>query len=85
MSDCKSANNVAVAFATKDDVYVYYMYITIFSILLNAQKNTYYDFYILVSGGFSEKSKNYFRSLAERFRMCSFTFMLSATMLFSAE
>lgn len=75
MSDCKSANNVAVAFATKDDVYVYYMYITIFSILLNAQKNTYYDFYILVSGGFSEKSKNYFRSLAERFRMCSFTFI----------
>lgn len=65
---------VRIAFATMDDFYVNYLYVTIFSAIINAHKNTYYEFYILVSGNFSQKTKKRLKYL-ERYKKCTIYFV----------
>ena len=68
-------SKIQVAFATKDDEYIYYIYVTILSILSNSQSNTSYNFHILVPSEFSEKSKSRIQKLSENYHNCSFNFI----------
>lgn len=58
---------IPVFFATKDDQYINYLYVSITSVLINAETKTHYNFYILVPSDFSEttkkKSNNYRNSI----------------------
>lgn len=68
----KKRNKIPVIFATKDDEYTYYLYVTMLSMLENASETTYYDFYILVPSDFSSKTKALLSKIKNG---CSITFI----------
>ena len=58
----KNYLTVPIVFSS-DDIYAPFLYITMVSILENANKNTFYAFYILVSLNFSKKYQNLINKL----------------------
>ena len=68
-------NTIPVIFATKDDKYVNYLYITMLSMVKNAYETTYYDFYILVPSEFSAKTKKILNKIKSINKNCSINFV----------
>ena len=66
---------IPVFFATKDDQYINYLYVSITSVLINAETKTHYNFYILVPSDFSETTKKKIKQLQELNSNCSFSFI----------
>lgn len=54
--------NIAIAYATKDDEYVYYLCVSMFSCAANTKQKI--DFYVLHPSEFSENSKKLIQSIA---------------------
>ena len=68
-------NNIPVVFATKDDNYINYMLVTICSMLNNRNAGTFYDFYVMVAGDFSQESKNKIINYLAVEKDCNVTFI----------
>ncbi len=68
-------NKIPIILATTDNYYIYYLYITAFSIVYNANENTFYDFKILVPTGFKKNSINKIKILEQKYKNCSIQFI----------
>lgn len=71
----KKRNKIPVVFATTDDKYVYYLYITILSIVKNSSNTTCYDFYVLVPSGFSARNKKILKRIRSVDENCFINFV----------
>jgi lipopolysaccharide biosynthesis glycosyltransferase len=58
-----------------DNNYAPLMYITMFSILKNANENTFCDFYLLVPPNFEQRYKDEITKLGEKYNNCKITFI----------
>ena len=66
---------IPVVFSTIDDDYIYYLYVSIFSILKHSRKKEFYNFYILVPDDFSESSKRKINVLSNLYSNSQFSFI----------
>ena len=65
-SICNIDNEIPVILSS-DDNYAPYMYVTMLSILKNASKSSFYDFYLLIPGDFSKKNKKNILQLKNKY------------------
>lgn len=70
----KSQVNIPIAMAL-DDGYTYPTIVSITSIMENASRDTYYDFYIMHPSNFKTDNKNKIMSLTKKYNKCKIKFI----------
>jgi lipopolysaccharide biosynthesis glycosyltransferase len=69
------AKNIIPIILSADNNFAPLMYITMFSILKNANENTFCDFYLLIHPNFEQRYKDEITKLGEKYNNCKITFI----------